>query len=41
MARRAPAFVRNPAAARHLNEQYALGDLHIDGELAGTDFHIF
>jgi 2-polyprenyl-6-methoxyphenol hydroxylase-like FAD-dependent oxidoreductase len=24
-----------------LNEQYALGDLHIDGELAETDFHIF
>jgi 2-polyprenyl-6-methoxyphenol hydroxylase-like FAD-dependent oxidoreductase len=24
-----------------LDEEYALGDLHIDGELAETDFHIF
>ena len=26
---------------RTLDEQYALGDLHIDGDLAESDFHIF
>ncbi|MCK8787755.1 FAD-dependent oxidoreductase [Roseomonas sp. NAR14] len=26
---------------RSLDTQYALGDLHLDGDLPGTDFHIF
>jgi 2-polyprenyl-6-methoxyphenol hydroxylase-like FAD-dependent oxidoreductase len=30
-----------PFEGKTLDEQYALGDLHIDGELAETDFHIF
>lgn len=30
-----------PFEGRTRNEQYALGDLHIDGELAETDVHIF
>ena len=30
-----------PFEGKTRGEQYALGDLHIDGELAGTDLHIF
>jgi 2-polyprenyl-6-methoxyphenol hydroxylase-like FAD-dependent oxidoreductase len=30
-----------PFEGKTRDEQYALGDLHLDGELAETDFHIF
>ena len=30
-----------PFEGKTRDEQYALGDLHIDGELAETDLHIF
>ena len=30
-----------PFEGKTLEEQFALGDLHIDGDLAETDFHIF
>src|SRR5260370_34696139 len=35
------ASIDTPFEGRTRDEQYALGDLHVDGQLAETDLHIF